>query len=345
MRLSSLSVAAVLLLSSIAFAQHHDAGSAPSAPPPSPPPAAAPSPAPAPPPPPPPAPSPAPSYSPPAPSVSHSAPSPAPSIPESHVAPAPSPSPGPSPAPGAGFGAARSESNSDKPAPVARTPEPDRVGPAENISGENRVEAVPRVGEHLPEKDRTEKPAEPDLRRRACEGSECKDTVAKPAPPESDLRRKTCIKGICGCPAGQTAAKGGCVTTVVSNPETQCQPGTVWNGSACTDTSPASPTACPAGKVWNGGVCVPVGQCPAGQIWNGTTCASNCSIVNSQAQNLIVQLRNAHRERDDACRQDPAATLCLQLDGQYNTLLAEYRNAVAGAPVECRATLPDPSAL
>ena len=335
MRLSSLSIAAVLLFSSIAFAQHHEGGSAPSAPPPSPPPAAAPSPAP-PPPPPPPAPSPAPSFSNSAPSVSHSsAPSsvPAPSIPERHAAPTPSPSSGPV------SGTVKSDSNPEPTAPVAHTPEAERVIPAEKISGEDKIVSAPRVGEHPPEKDRETKPEDSVLRRRVCEGEACKEPVAKPGPPESDLRRRICVNGSCGCPAGQTASKNGCVTTG-STPETHCQPGTVWNGTAC------ATNACQSGMVWNGTTCVPNGQCVAGEIWNGSRCSANCSIAFTESQHLIVELRSLRQKRDEACQQDPGGPPCLELSGSYSTTKGEYLNLWTAAPSECRVTvLPDPGTL
>jgi hypothetical protein len=319
MRLSSLSLAAVLLFSSIAFAQHHEAGSAPSAPPPSPPPAAAPSPAPAPPPPPPPAPSPAPSFSPPAPSVSHSAPSPAPapSIPESHVAPTPSPALGPSPAPGAASGAARSGPSSDK-TPIAHTPEPGRVVPAQKISGEDRVEAAPRIGEHPQEKDRLAKPADPDLRRRACEGEACKEPVAKPVPPESDLRRRICVNGSCGCPAGQTASKNGCVTTVVSTPETPCQPGMAWNGAACA----------PNGS-----------GCRAGQTWNGVSCQQDCATFEARAAAIKHSVWVARTQRDEACKNGSTTADCSSAQGSYDFEVGRYRTLQNEAAPECSAML------
>lgn len=170
MRLSSLSVAAVLLFSSIASGQHTPP-SAPSTPPPSPPPSTTPST-------PPPAstPSPAPSISTSATSnvsVSHSgasSPSPA-SVPENRVAPSPGPATSPVSV------SAAPDFNSNKVAPVLRAPESaaQRVIPDEKISGGQKVVTARRIGENPPEKEHEPQPAQPDLRRRICDGGPCKE--------------------------------------------------------------------------------------------------------------------------------------------------------------------------
>lgn len=302
MKLSSLSFLFVLLFSSIVLAQHN-AGAAPS-PPPSPPPMVISSPTPSP------SPSPAPSFSPsPSPSPSHSeAPSPAPSpaptnsIPESHAAPSPS-------------------ANHDA----------DRV--PENRGTENT--GVSRPVHETPEKPQEPKTTEPDLRR-PCDGGPCKP-VAKPAP-SSDLR-KPCLPGQCSCLPGQTVDKGGCLPTTPTSKETSCEPGTFWNGAACTPT-----TSCSAGQVWNGSACV-LNSCPPGKILVGTMCQADCSSVNARANLSVPLVRSARRERDDACRKDPGGMLCQQLEGDYNNVLAEYRMILAAAPTDCRVLLPDPDSL
>jgi hypothetical protein len=180
------------------------------------------------------------------------------------------------------------------------------------------------------------------LRHRICENGRCKEPAPKPQPqpqPESDLRVPICVKGRCPCPAGQTASKGGCITPV--NPVPPCQPGSMRNGVNCVANS-----SCPAGQVWNGASCVVSSpQCPLGQVWNGGFCQVDCSIVNANTASAILQVRSARRQRDDECRQDPSGTLCQQLDGQYQSALAEYRSLWAAAPPECRSTLPMPDTL
>jgi len=220
MRLSSLTLAVVLLLSSFSFAQH----GAPSSPAPSPAPVAAPAP---PPPPPPPPPAPAPSPAPAPPSVSHtSMPSaPAPSIPVTHIAPIVNSSSAPS-APRA------PESNSVRPAPVGHNPEAGRVTSEQKVSEEGRIVPALRVGEKPPEREPEKKLPESNLRRPICHGENCQESAKKPEPPDSDLRRPVCGKGPCPCPAGQVAGKGGCVVSQ-SQAFNQCQPGQSWNGANC----------------------------------------------------------------------------------------------------------------
>lgn len=288
MRLSSFFLAAVLLFSSVAFAQHQ-AGSTPSAPAPS----AAPSPAPA-------APTPAVSASAPSPTVSHSSAPSAPSaarMPESHAAPAT----------GSTFshvsGSTPAEAHSGgNTAPKA---DPERIIPDQRISGESGIVSAPRIGEKQAYKERDVKPAQPDLRHRVCNGEPCKEPAPKPEPGESDLRHPVCPNGHCPCAPGEKAGNGGCVVAAVTDPTTPCE---------------------------------------AGSVRNGTSCRADCSVLTSQAGNLIPELRSARRDRDEACRQDPAGTLCQQLDGHYHTTWAEYQNLWAGAAPECRTTLPDPGA-
>jgi hypothetical protein len=219
MRISGLTLAAIVLLSSVSFAQH----GAPSSPPPPPSTAPTPAPSPAPTPAPPPAPSPAPSAT-----VVHSAPSsPAPaSIPASHIAPVVSAVPSPVSSPRS------TESNEARTAPVVHNPESDsgRVMPQQKVSDEGKITPALRIGEKPPEKDREGKPAESNLRRPICNGENCQETAKKPETPQPGLRRPLCQKEVCPCPAGQTAVKGGCVAIPVYN---QCQSGELWNGSSC----------------------------------------------------------------------------------------------------------------
>src|SRR5258708_10204747 len=225
MRLSGLSVAPILLLTSSLFGQH-----TPSAPPP---------------------PAPAPSVS------SSSSSSTASSASATHYsAPSPSPSSSPSPvsvpashasassssSPPAASHVSVSPSNSSMssgkaPSP-ARSPESgsQRVISEEKIDGtEGRIVPAKRIGENPPEKEREAKPADPDLRRRICDNGPCKEPVVKPQP-ESDLRRRVCVNGTCGCPAGQVAGKGGCVAPAAEARAQQCEVGASWNGASCVYT-------------------------------------------------------------------------------------------------------------
>jgi hypothetical protein len=317
MRLSSLSVTAVLLFSSIAFAQHHDTTSAPapsSAPAPAPSPAtsAAPTPAPSPP-------SPSPAGPSPAATESHvSAPSSAPaSLPESHSAP------------GVSFSNPTSTSvsnnlNSERSTPVPHASESDsRIIPERKISAEDKIVSAPRVGEESAAKESAAKPAESDLRRRICDGEPCKGPAAK-TPAESDLRRP-CLKEPCTCSPGQTLTKGGCVTTVVNN-SGQCQ----------------------TGQVWNGGSCLTPVQCPANAYWNGANCTTNgaaCATINGRAAMDINELRGLKGRTREACSEDPSGQECSNLTQELNGATLRYRMLLNEASPTCRTTLPDPDSL
>jgi len=317
MRHSSLSFVAVLLFSSIVFAQH--AGSTPSSPPPP-----APSLAPSTPPPSPPPPAPAPhvEFSPP--------PSPAPSPSFSHVNPPSTPAPVSAPetqvAPSSGLNAGHNPdpttttSTSDRsPSTTTMTqPEARRVVPEEKISGETKIVSAPRIGENPPQDDHKQR-SDPDLRHRVCVDGVCKEPPIKPEPPESDLRRPVCVKEPCPCPIG----RAGCTVTTTST-ATACAAGTVWNGISCTPTSH---------------------QCRPGQIWNGSICQTDCALTNSRAATAIAALRSAHQQRDRVCAQDPSSSTCAQLDAEYRARLAEYRLIYNSAPAECRASLEPPDSI
>lgn len=344
MRLSVLALAAVLLIPTIVLAQH--TASAPSAPPPSPPPSAAPSTPPPPPPaPPPPSPPPAPPAPSAAPSVSAphisapSIPSP-PSVPESHVAPAPISSSSHA------SGSSAAEFNSGRPAPTTHAPDSDaqRIAPDQKISGENRIVAAPRIGEKPPEKEGEPKKHEPDWRRPICDKGDCKEPTPKPEPPKSELRRIICVNGLCPCPPGETATKGGCAAPVV-NPTTPCEPGSVTNGVDCTGAS----TSCPAGQVWNGTSCTLYTQCPAGEVWNGASCVaptSECLSYETGATPMIAELRNLRSDVQQACGQNPSGQKCMDLKQEQQQAFGRYNLLWNEAPVSCRATfLPDPGSL
>lgn len=341
MRLSGLSLAAVLIFSSIVFAQHSGTSSTPSAPAASPAPAAAPSPSH----------SSSPSSTPSSSSSSsssssHSSMSSAPaSVHENHSAPSS----------GATFShtpnSAASETHSAPSASRVRQPDTERVTPDQRVSGESRIVGAPRIGEHPVEKPEEPKPAEPDLRHRVCEGAECKEP-AKVEPPQPDLRHRVCVTGNCGCPPGQTAGKGGCVTPPPPTPPagvndtraTGCETGTVWNGTACA----SAPGNCPVGLVWNGVSCAPYRQCRAGETWDGTRCVSTpaeCAGYEGRAAPLVMELRNLRAEVQQACGANPSGQACIDLRQDQQNAHARYLGLWSEAPSACRTTLPDPGSL
>jgi hypothetical protein len=203
--------------------------------------------------------------------------------------------------------------------------------------------AVDHTNDSIPTRTSNREPVEkpkkeePDSHLRTCDGAPCKAEVREEHP-KPDHKHPRCHHGECSCPPGQSASKGGCIATVSSNQDV-CGTGAAWNGSAC-----APETHCPAGEVWNGAACAPR-PCAPGQIRNGTICENDCAGVTARAQSMIAEVRRARRERDEACGQDPSSDLCMQLDGHYQTVLAEYRNLVASASAECRGSLPDPDSL
>jgi hypothetical protein len=323
MRLSTVSLLCVLLFSSVAFAQHHETGSAPSAP------AASP------------APSPAPSFSPPpassAPSISHSAPSAPVSTPVMHSAPSPSPSPSPMQSV---MSSSSISSNSTHNAPESGP----QSGTAGNISAKSP--AISKIADdRAVETPALKKPAESDLRHPVCAGGKCPELAPvfqKTPPPQNDALRH-CLTAECKCPPGQSQGKGGCVAnptnpTVTKN-ET-CSAGTAWNGSSCVSTN----EVCPAGQTWDGALCT-IASCPAGKILRGGACMEDCTLTNAQAYAKVPDVQNARRDRDDACRQGLGTTHCQLADGHYQNILAEYRMLWASAPAECRAPLPVPDTL
>jgi len=309
MRLSSLgsgiSLAAVLLFSSTVFAQHHEA-SAPSSPPPS----AAPSPAPAPVS----SPAPAPALAPGVPasvSVSHSEASAPVSArtPESHIE-------------SGGSAASRmssstftqSGSGSIKAGP---TSDAERVSPVNKISNDGKLAPTPRIGESSPDKERVAKPGEPDLRRRICIGNDCKETVLKANPPESDLRHRICPGGVCHCPPGETAGKGGCVATPVVNQPTYPEQNQYQYQYRCT----------------------------SGQWWDGASCRwppIGCANITSRAELLLDELRTLASQVRDACANSSTSAECDNVTMRRDEALQRYRMLQNEATPDCRAQLPEP---
>ena len=227
MRLSSLSLAAVLLLSLVALAQHHDTP-APAPPPPPPPPVAAPS--------------PAPSFTP---SV--------PSIPAAPASRATAPSAPSSPAPPAPAAHAPDMNHA---VPEQRITDEEKGQAALRTSEEEHPGVTAK---DVPEKEKEAKAADPDLRRGICGDKPCEQPEPKPVEPEKDGKhRRPCVKEPCACPPGDRTPEGGCVATVVENNAARCQPGQVWSGGACIAIS------CPPNESWDGTRCVPLmDQCAA----------------------------------------------------------------------------------
>ncbi len=265
-----------------------------------------------------------------------SAPSPPPPSPPPMAAPSP-PAPAPSPAPS--FSPPAHSEAVSVPAPSIPANHFEPAPSANHAVDHTNDRANETIPTRTSDREPVEKPKkeEPDSHLRTCDGAPCK-TEAGPEHSEPDHKREPCHHGKCSCPPGQSASKGGCVTTVSTNQET-CGGGAVWNGSACVPQ-----IHCPAEQIWNGSACAPR-PCAPGQIRNGTICENDCAGVTARAQSMIAEVRRARRERDEACGQDPSSDLCKQLDGHYQTVLAEYRNLEASAPGECRSSLPDPDSL
>ena len=321
MRLSSLSLAALLLSSSIVFAQHHESGSAPSA---------APSPAS----------SPAPSPSP-APSTSTSSAS---SISHSNVSSSPAPASTPvshSPTsvnstPNQGSAPRSTESNSTRIMPGSHEAENNshRVIPDQKISGSEKIISAPRIGETPLEKAHESKAGETDLRRRICENGSCKEPSPARKPVESDLRRRICIEEPCQCPAGQMASKGGCVANTSRNSE------------PVVDNSLAS--MCAADEFWDGASCISRRQCQPGEFWNGANCmpsSSQCAGIEARAATLANELRGTKAQIQQACSQNPPAPDCESLKLSQQVALQRYQMLLTEAGPNCQTGLLDPLAL
>jgi hypothetical protein len=216
MRLSGLSAAAVLLLTSALCAQH--TASAPSTPPPTPAPSVAVS-TPAPPPPPPPPPSAPP------PSVSSSA---ATSASASHVS-----SPSPSPVSAPVFHSSPSPSSTPAPSHVSVNSPSSSVSSTKALSPEQASDsAARRVDTDQTDKNRQSK-VDSDLRRRECLNGACKEEPQAKSEPESNLRRRVCVNGTCPCGPGEPVGKNGCVAPAEQARAQQCQVGATWNGTSC----------------------------------------------------------------------------------------------------------------
>jgi len=180
-----------------------------------------------------------------------------------------------------------------------------------------------------------------DLHGKICAGGPCKAPATQPiqvksSAPERDT--KLCKGGHCQpCPAGESRAKdGSCV------PGTSAKPVAPPPGSR-----PVIQQLCAAGQVWNGTQCQLVGAqaCTAGQLMVGASCQTDCTIATAGAQSIIVRLRSARQEKDEACLQNPAGKECQIAEADYDLTLSEYRSFLGGVRTESQKTLPDPIAI
>jgi hypothetical protein len=190
--------------------------------------------------------------------------------------------------------------------PVAPASGGERVIPDNKITAEDKIAPAARIGETSPEKERVAKPGDPDLRRRICEGSACKEPAPKPEPPESDLRHRICPGGVCRCPAGETAGKTGCTPAAQNQQAFQCPAGSWWNGGACI----ASPR--------------------------------ECASFTGRAELLLNELRSLDAEVRNACSNDPSSTECRDAKIRRDEALQRYRMLQNEASQECRGLLPEP---
>jgi hypothetical protein len=285
MRLSSLSFPAVLLLSSIVFAQHP--GSAPAAP----------------------APGPAPGVSSTAPSVgvSHtSAPStPAnTNVPQSRIAP--------------GSGSTGSHGTISPPTesrsvPTATSPahepraDPGRLIPDPKVPAESKTVSAPRIGQDSPEKEPEMKPGPPELRHRICDNGLCKDKENewKAEPPRSGLRRRICLNRPCSCPPGKTVSKVGCA---VNPPVVPCQTYGLSNGTLCTPLNTCAP-----GEIWNGLNCIASANECASIGGRAAILVSELRALKAQAQDVCGQNPSGQDCEDLKLRQREASQRCQML--------------------------------
>jgi hypothetical protein len=82
-----------------------------------------------------------------------------------------------------------------------------------------------------------------------------------------------------------------------------------------------------------------------GQGRVGASCQTDCTTATASAQNVIVELRSARLQKDDACVQNPTGQECQAAEAHYYLMLNEYRNFLGGVPTECQTSLPDPIAI
>ena len=217
---------------------------------------------------------------------------------------------------------------------MARSPETDvkrTTSDIQTVGAERKINSAPAVSATAT-KDHASTPVEPDLRRTVCKDGACQQPAPKPVqlkPVGPDVPHKVCKDGPCqACPAGQLAGKDGACAA---------PPRVVKNGNVPGVGSARNAVQQP---------------CPAGQLWDGAQCAvlgaqrsQDCTIAIGGAQNVIVELRSARQEKDDACLRNPTGRECQEAEAHYDLMLNEYRNFLGGVPAECQTALPDPIAI
>jgi hypothetical protein len=168
--------------------------------------------------------------------------------------------------------------------------------------------------------------ANPDLRHAICKEGPCKKQTPPPVAVESELRPPICKGKACQCPPGEAPGpRGGCTAV------------------------PTNPTTCAAGQYWNGGACVPSSnQCLPNQYWNGATCANRLddfASINSRAAMLGNEIRGSKSQMEGACQNNSSAPECNQLKTSYDGAVDRYRMLQNEAPFNCRSMLIDPLAF
>jgi len=163
----------------------------------------------------------------------------------------------------------------------------------------------------------------------------------KPAPKvaESDLRRPVCKGKLCPCPPGEVQGKNGsCVASIARNTLGQCQPGEYWNGKGCS-------SECAPHEFWNGSSCRRA--CTETEYWNGLSCVTSgdCAAIRARAAPLVDELRGYKGQMQTACANNPAGHECGDFTHSHDGALQRYRSLLNEAPLDCRASLPDPSSL
>jgi len=155
------------------------------------------------------------------------------------------------------------------------------------------------------------KSTEPDRHRRICKTGPCKEPAPEPVVIAADLRERICTKEPCPhCLAGESRGKNG----------------------ACEPNSPANtPSRCLANEAWNGAVCVA----------NGDPCAA----FRGRAAIAQNDVRGAREKMQAACSTNSSSQECDEFRQQYDAAMQRYRMLLNEAPVKCRELLPDPLSL
>jgi len=132
------------------------------------------------------------------------------------------------------------------------------------------------------------------------------------AQPALYLPKPICLKGRCApvCPVGQVRSGGACTTPSIG----MCVPGQIWNGIACGHDQ------CSRGEIWNGSAC-----------FSNTRFLDNCFGLRTSLDRQEKRAQAAESVRQSACANGPAqecseATAAWQ--GEENmrqNLLVRYR--------------------